>query len=80
MCEKHDYVRVCKHAREKKCVLYCMSDCTFSVCLCGCVCAHACMMEGVDELGLSILDQHHSDWEDPVLLSWPHMYTRLTEK
>lgn len=81
MCEKHDYVHacvwlwVCRHAWAK-CVLYCsVTALLVSVCADVCVRMYACMMEGgrMEELGLSILDQHHSDWEDPVLLSWPHM-------
>lgn len=27
-------------------MLYCMSDCTFSICLRGCVCAHVCLCDG----------------------------------
>ena len=69
--ERSGYSTVCLPAlSESVCVDVC-------VCVCEresvCVCMYACMMEGVEELGLSILDQHHSDWEDPVLLSWPHM-------
>lgn len=70
ICVRIEILRVCvcRHAWEK-CVLYCMSESDFSVCQWRCVrvCvrACACMMEGVEELGLSMRDQHHSDWEDP---------------
>lgn len=72
MCEKHDYARVCKHAREK-CVSFtvCLTALSLSVWMC--VRMYARMMLGVEELGLSILDQHHRGWEDPVRLSWSHM-------
>lgn len=63
---------VCRHAWEK-CVPGCLGALSPSVCVDVCMRMYACMMEGVEELGLSILDQHQSDWEDPVLLSWPHM-------
>ncbi len=74
--KKHDYVHVCvcasMHERSVCCTV-CLTALLVSVCVDVCVRMHACVMEGVEELGLSILDQHHSDWEDPVLLSWPHM-------
>lgn len=45
--KKHDYVHVsvCMHAWGK-CALCCMSECTFSVSLRGCVCAHVCLYDG----------------------------------
>lgn len=58
------------------------SECRFhrlSAWMCMRVCAHVHPYDGgrwgggLRELGLSMRDQHRSDWEDPVLLSRPHM-------
>lgn len=78
ICVKHMImcmcVRVCASMHERSvCFTVCLTALSVSVCADVCVRMYACMMEGVEELGLGILDQHHSDWEDPVLLSWPHM-------
>lgn len=66
------FVCACMHERSV-CRAVCLNALSVSVCMDVCVRMYACVMEGVEELGLSILDQHHSDWEDPVLPSWPHM-------
>lgn len=62
-------------AMQKRSVLstVCLTALSLSVCVEVYVRMFPCVMEGEEELGLGRLDQHHSDWEDPVLLSWPHM-------
>lgn len=75
-------VFVCAGMRERSvsCTV-CLTTLSLSVCMHACVRAHARLYGGggVEEPGLSVLDQHHSDWEDPVLLLC-HMYTRLPQK